>query len=427
MHCDWHPRPGRAHLLRSTVEPPTLADNPSDLDRLTASSPASGSPRNCAPSCPSSKTWPPRCATPTGGRRSPSRWATWCTALPAAAPDRHAAGDERPRRQVRPGGRRGHDQRGGLPGRLHHRPGDRSASAYNRQISAAKTSSPHRLLARETASSTCRPRRRDHERAHRQAQERTGVTGRTIHEAAVAANTTMTHLLLGLDPVAAQHPTSPPYSWPPRCWPPKSASSQPRGPRARMPAVGSYIGGDITAGVHHSGLFATDQVTLFLDIGTNGEIVLGTKDWLISCACSAGPAFEGGGVEPRHAGDRRRHRGVWVNAHVRIVVSHHRQLARRRPVRQRPDRPARRALRDRHPRPLGPHRHAPARAPRVRGRRSAPVRRRLGRRGRRRQGHRHQRTRRRRPAARQSGRSTRAIRCSAAAWASTWPTSSRSS
>jgi uncharacterized 2Fe-2S/4Fe-4S cluster protein (DUF4445 family) len=63
-----------------------------------------------------------------------------------------------------------------------------------------------------------------------------------------------------------------------------------------LPAVGSYVGGDITAGVIASGMFATDELTLFIDIGTNGEMVLGNKDWLLSCACSAGPAFEGGGV-----------------------------------------------------------------------------------------------------------------------------------
>jgi uncharacterized 2Fe-2S/4Fe-4S cluster protein (DUF4445 family) len=63
-----------------------------------------------------------------------------------------------------------------------------------------------------------------------------------------------------------------------------------------LPSVGSYVGGDITAGVISSGMYAADKLTLFIDIGTNGEMVLGTKDWLLSCACSAGPAFEGGGV-----------------------------------------------------------------------------------------------------------------------------------
>jgi uncharacterized 2Fe-2S/4Fe-4S cluster protein (DUF4445 family) len=64
-----------------------------------------------------------------------------------------------------------------------------------------------------------------------------------------------------------------------------------------LPGVGAYVGADITAGVVSSGLFATNKLTVFLDVGTNGEIVLGNADWLITCACSAGPAFEGFGVE----------------------------------------------------------------------------------------------------------------------------------
>ena len=64
-----------------------------------------------------------------------------------------------------------------------------------------------------------------------------------------------------------------------------------------LPGVGAYVGADITAGVLSSGLFATDKLTVFLDVGTNGEIVLGNAEWMIGCACSAGPAFEGFGVE----------------------------------------------------------------------------------------------------------------------------------
>jgi uncharacterized 2Fe-2S/4Fe-4S cluster protein (DUF4445 family) len=57
------------------------------------------------------------------------------------------------------------------------------------------------------------------------------------------------------------------------------------------------VGGDIVAGVIGSGIFQKDKVTLFMDIGTNGEIVLGNKDWLMCTSCSAGPAFEGGGIK----------------------------------------------------------------------------------------------------------------------------------
>jgi uncharacterized 2Fe-2S/4Fe-4S cluster protein (DUF4445 family) len=63
------------------------------------------------------------------------------------------------------------------------------------------------------------------------------------------------------------------------------------------PAISSYVGGDIVAGVMGSGMYRTDKLTLFMDIGTNAEIVIGNKDWLACAACSAGPAFEGGGVK----------------------------------------------------------------------------------------------------------------------------------
>jgi len=63
------------------------------------------------------------------------------------------------------------------------------------------------------------------------------------------------------------------------------------------PAISSYVGGDIVAGVMGSGMYLTEEVTLFMDIGTNAEIVIGNKDWLACAACSAGPAFEGGGLK----------------------------------------------------------------------------------------------------------------------------------
>ncbi|MGE5257764.1 MAG: ASKHA domain-containing protein, partial [Hyphomicrobiales bacterium] len=55
--------------------------------------------------------------------------------------------------------------------------------------------------------------------------------------------------------------------------------------------------GDIVAGVMGSGIYRTEELTLFLDVGTNAEIVIGNKDWLACAACSAGPAFEGGGLK----------------------------------------------------------------------------------------------------------------------------------
>ncbi len=109
----------------------------------------------------------------------------------------------------------------------------------------------------------------------------------------------MTHLLLGVDP---KYIMLAPYTPTATFFPPV---------RARnlgidledfihayiFPSVASYVGGDITAGVLGSGLFQREEVTLFMDIGTNGEIVLGNKDWLTCASCSAGPAFEGGGIQ----------------------------------------------------------------------------------------------------------------------------------
>lgn len=63
------------------------------------------------------------------------------------------------------------------------------------------------------------------------------------------------------------------------------------------PQVSSYVGGDIVAGVMGSGMYLSDDITLYMDIGTNAEIVIGNKDWLACAACSAGPAFEGGGIK----------------------------------------------------------------------------------------------------------------------------------
>ena len=69
------------------------------------------------------------------------------------------------------------------------------------------------------------------------------------------------------------------------------------------PNIGSYVGGDITAGVFASLIWNKPEFSLFIDLGTNGEIAFGNQDFLVSCACSAGPAFEGGdiscGMRPR--------------------------------------------------------------------------------------------------------------------------------
>lgn len=114
-----------------------------------------------------------------------------------------------------------------------------------------------------------------------------------------AGNTTMLHFLLGLDPAQIRKsPYIPAATIPP---PVRAAEVgikiNPRGLLYTMPSIGSWVGGDITAGILATGLYQTKQLTMFIDIGTNGEIVLGNREWMLTCSTSAGPAFEGSGVK----------------------------------------------------------------------------------------------------------------------------------
>ena len=121
---------------------------------------------------------------------------------------------------------------------------------------------------------------------------------RQIHSMVVAGNTTMTHLFLGLP---SKHIREEPYEPAASHFPVYTAHElgikiNPNVNIYCLPAIAAYVGGDITAGVLSSGIYKTDKLTIFMDVGTNGEIVLGNADWLMTCACSAGPAFEGAGV-----------------------------------------------------------------------------------------------------------------------------------
>ncbi len=115
----------------------------------------------------------------------------------------------------------------------------------------------------------------------------------------LAGNTTMTQLLLKINPKYIRRAPYVPASM---IYPPIKAADLgiDLGDHVSAlvyPIISSYVGGDIVAGVMGSGMYRTEELTLFLDIGTNAEIVIGNKDWLACAACSAGPAFEGGGIE----------------------------------------------------------------------------------------------------------------------------------
>ena len=119
-----------------------------------------------------------------------------------------------------------------------------------------------------------------------------------INSITIAANTTMTHLLLKLEPDNIRRAPYVPVS---TFFPPFRATDiglqLPHHCVALLyPAISSYVGGDIVAGVMGSGMYRTELLTLYIDIGTNAEIVIGNKEWLVCAACSAGPAFEGGGI-----------------------------------------------------------------------------------------------------------------------------------
>ncbi len=114
----------------------------------------------------------------------------------------------------------------------------------------------------------------------------------------LAANTTMTHLFLGIDP---KYIRLAPYTPTVCAVPPVRAQDLglDLGEHVYvycLSSVSSYVGGDIVSGVLGSGMYQEGKLTLFIDIGTNGEIVVGNRDWMACAACSAGPAFEGGGI-----------------------------------------------------------------------------------------------------------------------------------
>lgn len=137
-----------------------------------------------------------------------------------------------------------------------------------------------------------------------------------------AGNTTMLHFLLGLDP---SHIRKSPYIPTTTVPPPVRASEvgikiNPRGLLYVMPSIGSWVGGDVTAGILATGLYKSNQLTMLIDIGTNAEIVLGNRDWMMSCAASAGPAFEGSGVKCGMRASRGAIERVTVDSDGRVDV-----------------------------------------------------------------------------------------------------------
>ena len=193
-----------------------------------------------------------------------------------------------------------------------------SAAAYNAQISCGEDVISRIIYARKEGGLEHLQRlvvgtinKLLHELA-----ERNGIDLNEVYAMTVAGNTTMMHLFLALDPSHIRlEPYIPTVTFP---LPVRAAELGihicPEASVDCLPGVGAYVGGDITAGVLSSRMFQTDKLTLFIDVGTNGEIVLGNSDWLLSCACSAGPAFEGAGVRSGMRATVGAIEEVWVNA-----------------------------------------------------------------------------------------------------------------
>ena len=125
-----------------------------------------------------------------------------------------------------------------------------------------------------------------------------GISARSILRLSVGANTTMNHLLVGVDadPVRMDPYIPSFFGWDGLKAGDLKLPANPLADVVIAPNIGSYVGGDITAGTLAAGLWDKDEMSLFIDLGTNGELVFGNRDFLMSCACSAGPAFEGGDI-----------------------------------------------------------------------------------------------------------------------------------
>ena len=123
----------------------------------------------------------------------------------------------------------------------------------------------------------------------------TGVTPERTYEAVVVGNATMLHLLLGIDPTPlAVMPFTPAFMEPLNVVASEvGLDIHPQGFIQTLPALGAYVGADIVAGVLATGLVREDRLRVFVDVGTNGEIVLGNGQRALATAAPAGPAFEG--------------------------------------------------------------------------------------------------------------------------------------
>jgi len=127
----------------------------------------------------------------------------------------------------------------------------------------------------------------------------TGVSPEQTYEAVVVGNVTMLHLLLGVDPSPLSMSPFTPAFMDELAVEAREVGLRihPHGYLQTLPALGAYVGADIVAGVLATGVVREDRLRVFVDVGTNGEIVLGGSERALATAAPAGPAFEGSQIK----------------------------------------------------------------------------------------------------------------------------------
>ncbi len=126
--------------------------------------------------------------------------------------------------------------------------------------------------------------------------ESAGIENRCVRLVAVSGNTTMTHFFLGLPARwIIREPYIPAVNRPaPVAGAEVGFSLNPDAVVYLFPNVGSYFGGDLLSGAYYAGFHESEEIAMLMDVGTNAEVLLGNKDWLVACAGAAGPALESG-------------------------------------------------------------------------------------------------------------------------------------
>jgi len=321
VECDWHSRP-LVQKLFLNIEPPSLSDNTTDFERLKRELARQHNVKNVLADLPELRKLARIL------RESQVQGDGW--QLTAVLEMGTWADEDAPPRllDVRPGD---HTERtlavavdiGTTSNVVYLVDLDRgkfidSASAYNAQISCGEDVISRILYARKEGGLQHLQRLvvQTINGLLQELAQRNGVDLSEVYAMTVAGNTTMSHLFLALDPAYIRlEPYIPTINHP---LPVRAAELGLQicaaAPVDCLPSVGAYVGGDITAGVLSSRMFQSDKLTLFIDVGTNGEIVLGNADWLLSCACSAGPAFEGAGVRSGMRATVGAIEEVWIHA-----------------------------------------------------------------------------------------------------------------